>query len=116
LSAGAYASLIEGGGRILLHAEKQEWTLQEQIGLLSFLNPDYIIIEGHKQEDFPKAVFIRHQKDAELLTELNNIIAVFYWEESNIENTTDNIPYFHINDKQGLIWLKDYLLSMKTEH
>lgn len=109
--AGALASVVEGEGRILLQAEQAVWTLQEQIRLLSFFDPDMIIIEGHKRADFPKAVIVRDQNDVELLTNLTNIIVVFYWDHSLLASIKTDLPCFHINDENGLFWLKNFLMS-----
>ncbi|MGM0902404.1 MAG: molybdopterin-guanine dinucleotide biosynthesis protein B [Bacillota bacterium] len=73
VDAGAFASLIEGEGRVLLQAEKADWRLAEQIQLVTALNPDTILIEGHKHEVFPKAVLLRDERDLHLLEELTNI-------------------------------------------
>jgi molybdopterin-guanine dinucleotide biosynthesis adapter protein len=109
ISAGAIASIVEGGGRILLQAEGLSWTLQEQIQLLSFFNTDLILIEGYKQEDFPKVVLLRKQEECELLQKLSNVMAVYYWDKEILKNKQTNLPCFHIDDEQGLTWLKDHL-------
>lgn len=113
LDAGAIVSLVEGEGRILLQAEKQCWSIQEQIQLLTQLQPDYILIEGHKQEDFPKAVLVRRREDLELLSKLRNIVVVFYWDKEiiNIDSLQDR-QAFQIDDQAGLIWLKEFLYQM----
>jgi molybdopterin-guanine dinucleotide biosynthesis adapter protein len=77
VEAGALASLIEGEGRVLIQAEKSEWSLLEEIKLLSTLSPNLILIEGHKFADFPKAVLLRDEQDLPLLEELSNIQGVF---------------------------------------
>ncbi|MEW8987400.1 MAG: molybdopterin-guanine dinucleotide biosynthesis protein B [Bacillus sp. (in: firmicutes)] len=115
LNAGAIASLVEGEGRILLQAERQSWSIQEQIQILAQLQPDFILIEGHKQEDFPKAVLVRRHEDLELLSNLKNIVVVFYWDMEIIKN--DSLlgkNAFHIDDPVGLIWIKEFLYQMKN--
>lgn len=111
IEAGAAASIVEGGGRIILQAEQELWTLPEQIELLSLLKPDYILIEGYKQEAFQKAVLLRYPQDWELLEKLTNIAVVFYWDEGIFPESDNGVPSFHINDDQGIQWLKDRLLS-----
>jgi molybdopterin-guanine dinucleotide biosynthesis protein B len=112
IASGAAASLVQGGGRIVLQAEKEEWPLLEQIELLSFFKPDIILIEGYKHADFPKAVFVRDHHGAKHLSVLDNVVAVYYWERNVLAGLTENRPCFHINDETGLSWLKDYLLEM----
>jgi molybdopterin-guanine dinucleotide biosynthesis adapter protein len=108
IDAGAIASLVEGEGRMVLHAEQPSWELTEQIQLVSFFNPDFILIEGHKREDFPKMVLIRDEDDLQLLNELTNIKVIFYWQETLIN---EKIPCFHINDRQGYSWLINHLTN-----
>jgi molybdopterin-guanine dinucleotide biosynthesis adapter protein len=116
IEAGAFASLVEGEGRMLLQAEQMsQFSLEDQITLLSFFELDLILIEGHKQADFPKAVLLKDKKDEELLTKLKNIIAVFYWEEQADCSYIANIPQFHINDEKGLQWIEDYLITMRAD-
>ncbi|WP_080847303.1 molybdopterin-guanine dinucleotide biosynthesis protein B [Cytobacillus gottheilii] len=109
VKAGAAASIVEGGGRLILHAEKQEWSLNEKIRMASSLSPDLILIEGHKHEEFPKAVLIRTNDDLQLLNDLTNIEIQFYWEK---QLQSDG---FHIEDIAGLEWLVSYLLKSIEE-
>ncbi|RHW43198.1 molybdopterin-guanine dinucleotide biosynthesis protein B [Neobacillus notoginsengisoli] len=80
LSAGAEAVLVEGGGRLLIHSEKEEWTLEEQLAMLSAFYPDVILIEGHKNAAYPKIVLLRNEQDEILLQQLENILALAYWQ------------------------------------
>lgn len=113
IKAGAIASLVEGDGRIVLQSDRQAWPLLEQLELLSFFQPDFIIIEGYKNEDYPKAVLVKNSEDCELLDTLTNLVAVFYWDEAFPTISKNNeLPYFHMNDQAGLKWLKDYLIKM----
>lgn len=115
LEAGALASLVEGDGTILLQAEKQGWSLQEQIQLLEPFQPEFILIEGYKQEEFPKAVLIREAEDLELLKKLTNIVVVFYWDHGiSNEELPKRIPSFRLNDSNGLVWLKEFLYHLKN--
>ncbi|NMD70816.1 molybdopterin-guanine dinucleotide biosynthesis protein B [Bacillus sp. DNRA2] len=115
LASGAMASLVEGDGRILLQAEKQSWTLAEQIQLIAPLQPDFILIEGHKEENYPKAVLIRKPQDIELLTKLSNIVVVYCWDKGLVSaDPLFGVPVFQIDDKAGLWWLKEFLYGMKN--
>ncbi len=116
IGAGAIASLVEGNGSMILQVEKQNLSLEEQIKLLGIFNLDFILIEGHKKAEFPKAVLLRDIRDIELLEELTNVVAFFYWDDelcSSIESK--NIPRFHINDEKGPLWLKQYLTNAFTD-
>lgn len=111
VEAGALASLIEGDGRIIIQAEKQVWKLPEQIELISRLNPDAILIEGHKHKDYPKAVLIRKKEDLTLLKELTNIKLVFCRNaDISILPKTD-CPVF-TRAEQAIAWIVSYI---KTE-
>ncbi|MBD8067562.1 molybdopterin-guanine dinucleotide biosynthesis protein B [Bacillus sp. PS06] len=74
--AGAVASSIEGNGTLQLHVSKDSWKLKEILEFYQLLDLDLIIIEGYKQASFPKVVIIREQSDLELLTTVQNIVAI----------------------------------------
>lgn len=113
ISSGAYASLIEGEGRILLQVEKNNWLLDEQIKILESLLPDMILIEGHKNEDYPKIVLIRKVEDLDSLVRLTNIQAVLFWGEEcqEMKNNLKEIPFFRLNDQAGYEWIYNYLIN-----
>ena len=100
LAAGAIASIVEGEGRLLLQTEQLEFKLDKQINLLGLFYPDIILVEGHKQESFPKMVLLRDKRDLSLIRKLKNIKAVVYWEEG-LEGAISEVlevPCFHIGD------------------
>jgi molybdopterin-guanine dinucleotide biosynthesis protein B len=107
ITAGASASLVEGGGRLLLQVEDVEWTLKGKIKLISHINPDVILIEGHKFEKYPKAVFIRNEEDVQLLEELKNVELVLY--ENGAPDT--GIVTYQRDDPNVLNWLANYILQ-----
>lgn len=109
INAGAIASIVEGEGRVILHAEQPFWSLEEQIGLLSSFGSDFILIEGYKHADFPKAILLRDPKDHELVDKINNVVVAYYWDSAIVPDLKRNIPYFHINDEKGQEWLQEYL-------
>lgn len=115
LKAGALASIVEGDGHLLLQSEKMVWTLEEQIQLISFFQPDVILIEGHKYEAYPKGIIIRQKEDLPLIEKLTNIKVIFYWDEQLLSSQKEalEIPAFNINDPLGLNWLIDYLQKIK---
>jgi molybdopterin-guanine dinucleotide biosynthesis adapter protein len=100
LEAGAIAALVEGDGRIILQAEDSNWSLEEQIRLMEFFQPDVILIEGLKLELYPKLLILRDKDDLSLLEKVNNINWIIYWEDSLREKIKPGIPSFHIEDKQ----------------
>ncbi|GLX69215.1 molybdopterin-guanine dinucleotide biosynthesis protein B [Paenibacillus glycanilyticus] len=64
----------------------------------------FVLVEGFKQEVFPKLVIIRHADDERLLVDLKGIKAVAVWPEYRLRE--DHIPagamLFEINDVQGI--------------
>lgn len=111
LQAGALASIVEGDGHLLLQTEKSQWTLEEQIRLMSFFQPDVILIEGHKYETYPKAIIIRKEEDLPLIKKLTNVKVVFYWDEQLLASHKGllEIPTFSINDPIGVKWMIEHL-------
>ncbi|WP_313800633.1 molybdopterin-guanine dinucleotide biosynthesis protein B [Cytobacillus sp.] len=113
ISSGAHASLIEGDGRMLLQAEKNSWSLCEQITILEILQSDIILIEGHKKEDYPKIVLVRKEDDLTQLAKLKNIQAVLFWNEDCLvlKSRLYPVPFFSINDYLGYEWIYNYLIN-----
>jgi molybdopterin-guanine dinucleotide biosynthesis adapter protein len=112
-NTGAIASLVEGEGRLLLQAEKENWALEEQIEILTPFNLDLILIEGHKYASFSKAVIIRNENDLGLLDRLKGIVVVLFRDESLRKKHKQNInvPHFDINDSESYIWIIQYINS-----
>ncbi|MFS0864233.1 molybdopterin-guanine dinucleotide biosynthesis protein B [Fredinandcohnia sp. 179-A 10B2 NHS] len=99
--AGAVLSGVEGGGSLQIEAITTDWRLDKLIKLYSFFEHDMILVEGYKNEDYPKVIMIREEKDVELLSSLKNIVAVISWIQ--IES---QYPLFNIKDeKTYLNWL-----------
>jgi molybdopterin-guanine dinucleotide biosynthesis adapter protein len=110
VDAGALASLIEGEGRVLLQAEKAEWSLAEQIQLVSGLSPDTILIEGHKHEVFPKAVLLRDEKDLHLLEELTNIKVILSRQRELASMLQKDLSYPVYSDVEDFYsWIVHYV-------
>lgn len=110
IAAGAIASLVEGDGRLIIQAEKKEWSLEEKLRLLLPFQSDVILIEGHKYEDYPKVVLVRQRQEIAELLNLKNIIAVYFWESASIDEVKlAGIPAFHIDSHEGYQWLVQYL-------
>ncbi len=107
ISAGAAASLVEGEGRLLLQTENMNWSLEGKLQLVSIMKPDLILIEGHKHADYSKLVFIRKDKDLQLLNELTNIKLMLFQDSLIVH---DQVPSFHRDDVEAVQWLVDYFL------
>ncbi|WP_445490673.1 molybdopterin-guanine dinucleotide biosynthesis protein B [Niallia sp. 03133] len=71
--AGAMASVVEGDGVLQLEMAKQEWSFEKIQRWLSFLDYDLLLVEGYKQERFPKVVFLRSDEEKKEFASLTNI-------------------------------------------
>lgn len=110
VNAGALASIIEGEGRVLLQAEKPNWSLAEQIHLASALSPDTILIEGHKHEVFPKGVLLRDEGDLHLLKELTNIKIILCRQPELANMLQRDLPYPVYSEVEGFYsWIIKYV-------
>lgn len=105
LVAGAQAALVEGDGRLILHAENSVWDLEEQIKLMESFHPDVILIEGFKLKKYPKLLLLRETNDLSLLTKVNNVKVIIYWDDEIkrfLEEQT-KIPFYAIEDEMGIV-------------
>jgi molybdopterin-guanine dinucleotide biosynthesis protein B len=104
--AGAAASLVEGDGTIeLLGDFKKEATIEELVQLLGIFHPDVILIEGYKQERFPKVILIKEESDLLLLNKLTNIQALVAWPDC-LEQTQSiaEVPVFPLDSHHFISW------------
>lgn len=106
IKAGAFASLVEGEGRLLLQVEKERWSLEEKIHISSSMNPDIIVVEGHKEESYQKIVLLRDEADFEALKRLHNVLA-FSSRETIHGNTS--LPVW--DEDYTLNWLVNYCIQ-----
>ncbi|WP_404294410.1 molybdopterin-guanine dinucleotide biosynthesis protein B [Cytobacillus kochii] len=81
--SGATATIVEGEGMLLMQAKKLNWTLEEQIQVLTYMNPDVIIIEGHKKANYPKVLLLRDETDQSLIEQLSNIKYIVTKDDNN---------------------------------
>lgn len=103
LNAGASIVACEGEGELVLLKQYLNWSLVDIIQFYENFSLDFILIEGYKYEDYPKAVLIRGEEDTYLLDQLSNIQAILTWVP--LKNT---YPYkiFSIKQKEEFIkWL-----------
>lgn len=113
IQAGARVSLVEGDGRLIFQAEKNTWSINEQINILTPFQLDVLIIEGHKYEGFPKIVIVKEENNLNLLTDLSNIKAVLFREENLkvLLSQKYSGPHFHSSSHEGLDWIINYINS-----
>ncbi|MBT2639180.1 molybdopterin-guanine dinucleotide biosynthesis protein B [Bacillus sp. ISL-45] len=110
IKAGAAVSLVEGGGRMIIHAENGSWSLAEEIDMLSFFKPDVILIEGYKNEPFPKAVILRDERDLELVEKLQNIQVVLC-RDPGLLNLLKDIALPVLNMDDGVSWILEEIIK-----
>ncbi|MBK5444778.1 MULTISPECIES: molybdopterin-guanine dinucleotide biosynthesis protein B [unclassified Peribacillus] len=109
--AGAAASLVEGDGTIeLLGNFRNGTSIAELIQFLALFHPDVILIEGYKQEDFPKVILIKEENDLLLLKQLNNIKAIIAWPDC-LEQSMSNasVPVFPLNSDHFISWFLEQI-------
>lgn len=74
--AGASVVCVEGAGSFQITALHHKWDLTETLSLYRHFELDVVLIEGYKQEDYPKVVLVRDSADLELLDSVTNIVCV----------------------------------------
>jgi molybdopterin-guanine dinucleotide biosynthesis protein B len=111
LEAGAAASIVEGGGRLIFQAENFLYSIDDQIKLANYLEPDIILIEGHKDKDFPKLLLIRNQEDLTLIQRVKNIRAIMIWDKHLY--VPNQYPSFLIDDDTAIPWIAENLIQKK---
>lgn len=114
LEAGAAAALVEGDGRLVLQAEDSAWTLDEQIRFMVFFRPDFILIEGHKQEAYPKLLILRNEDDLTLIRNVENIKAVIVWDQvlTKVVRGYLQVPVFHISEENAVMEISKELIKL----
>ncbi|WP_252863303.1 molybdopterin-guanine dinucleotide biosynthesis protein B [Paenibacillus riograndensis] len=75
--AGAAAVAITSAARTSVTQERTS-SLAELIE--AFAGYDYVLVEGFKQEPYPKIVLLRREEDIPLLGEASNIVAMAVWD------------------------------------
>ena len=87
-----------------------EASIAELIQLLGLFLPDVILIEGYKQEDFPKIILIKEESDLLLLKQLNNIKAAVAWPDC-LEQTRSyaSVPVFPLDSDHFIAWFLEQI-------
>ncbi|WP_251555547.1 molybdopterin-guanine dinucleotide biosynthesis protein B [Neobacillus muris] len=116
LEAGAIVSSIEGGGRLILQADKASYSLENQIELLSSFHPDIIFVEGYKEAEYPKLLLLRSTDDLSLLRVVGNVAAIGYWEEP-IKTAIESLNSFNffIHDEAAIYGLVKLLINLVNQ-
>lgn len=116
IDAGAAASIVEGEGRLLLQVENTVTPLEKQIELLKNLQPDVILIEGHKYQHYPKLLIIRDKADLSLLEMVQNVKIVLYWDETikPILDQQEDMIHFSIHDKTAVNKIAELLIKKEA--
>ncbi|MBY9082098.1 molybdopterin-guanine dinucleotide biosynthesis protein B [Paenibacillus sp. HN-1] len=78
--------------------ESRSRRLKELIS--GFCSYDYVLVEGFKNEDFPKMVLVREHTDLELIGGLKNVRAAVCWPAIRASGEFDTLacPVFEIGD------------------
>lgn len=107
--AGASFVSVEGDGLLQIQAfNRQGWTLEKIVSVYKKWPLDIILVEGYKQEPYPKIVLLRTKEDELLLKQLINIQAVIYWYKPFYFGRI-GVPAFHIDDEKDYIaWIISY--------
>ncbi|MBM7584105.1 molybdopterin-guanine dinucleotide biosynthesis protein B [Bacillus pakistanensis] len=104
--AGAVVSAVEGDGTLSLQAYSDHWSLYDILKFYESFSLDFIVIEGYKNENIPKILFIRTHKDLNLLESVSNIVAVVSW----IPIDESEVHCFFIEDDSTIIkWVFSFL-------
>ncbi|KAA0546886.1 molybdopterin-guanine dinucleotide biosynthesis protein B [Bacillus sp. BGMRC 2118] len=96
--AGASIVTVEGEGTISLTADAN-LTLDKILAIYELLPLDIVLVEGYKNEHYPKVVLLRNMDDLGLLSNLDNIKAIIAIEP--IEQM--KYPYFTRNEEAAYL-------------
>lgn len=96
--AGASVTAVAGEGMLRMSIHQSSWQLDDILAIYTSLKTDIILIEGYKNENYPKVVLLRTAEDQALLEKLTNIICVIYW-PTYTEGKQLPDPNFSIHNK-----------------
>lgn len=76
-NAGAVVTGVSGGGLVSIQATQgREWELEKLVQLYHSFDLDLILVEGFKEESYPKIVLLRDKDDVYLLNKKNIIASI----------------------------------------
>ncbi|MCS1393479.1 molybdopterin-guanine dinucleotide biosynthesis protein B [Lysinibacillus boronitolerans] len=96
--AGAVVTAVEGAGTLRMSIHQNSWQLAEILAIYDSLPMDIMLIEGYKNEHYPKVVLLRTPEDQILLQQVTNILCVIYWPSYPLDSFL-TIPAFSIHDE-----------------
>ena len=96
--AGASVTAVEGQGTLRMSIHQSHWQLADILAIYESINMDIILIEGYKNEHYPKIVLLRQAEDQSLLQTVSNIVCVLYWPTYPLDKSLE-YPTFSIHEK-----------------
>lgn len=122
--AGADLSMIQSAAGLgITLSQKEEQSIEQLISLTSsLLLPDLVIIEGFKQESYPKLLLLRGTADFILIEQLSNIEALVFQTKEAAKEYTERVesnllslyPTFLLGDiSSQLDWLDSFIKPAK---
>jgi molybdopterin-guanine dinucleotide biosynthesis protein B len=78
--------------------EQRPLPLSRLVERMGKAGADLVLVEGFKQEAYPKLVFIRGEHDRELLSSLSHVAGAICWGEEECPA----LPCFSIDDVRGI--------------
>jgi len=109
--AGAVVTAVEGAGTLRMSIHQDSWQLADILTIYESLPLDIILIEGYKNEHYPKVVLLRTTQDQVLLQQVTNILCVIYWPSYPL-NPSLTIPAFSIHEETQYM---EFLLTEMRE-
>ena len=96
--AGASVTAVEGQGTLRMSIHQSQWQLADILAIYESIHMDIVLIEGYKNEHYPKIVLLRQAEDQALLQKVSNIVCVLYWPTYPLDKPLD-YPTFSICEK-----------------
>lgn len=108
MKAGSVISAVQGENRLQIAIQDENpLAFSEMLKIYTNFQIDLLLVEGFKQEDYPKIVLIRDKDDIDLLQKLTNIIAVGVWDDKITINHEEKFTMQDID--KNLPQLADYI-------
>ncbi|MFD1017841.1 molybdopterin-guanine dinucleotide biosynthesis protein B [Thalassobacillus hwangdonensis] len=93
--SGAFLSGVEGGGSFQLDYDSRvELKLEDLLHIYSRFQPDIVLVEGFKNEAYPKILVLGNEEERELLYELEDVRVII----SRADSSKENLPEYHLNE------------------
>ncbi|WLR42378.1 molybdopterin-guanine dinucleotide biosynthesis protein B [Bacillus carboniphilus] len=111
MKSGAEIAGVYGGGRLDLSIMNEEFSIARLAECYEKMGINLLIIEGFKQESYPKVVLLREDNDLQILQDVKNVVAVVC---NNGCDTITNAqwPSFQSSDLKNIsLWYATFLKS-----